>query len=106
MGWHKLGNRIVSDAEMHKASGEFLDVAVPSIVTGIGVWLLTCLLQNYHFFIVHTTTTKLIYVVLGFTIFMFSYAYRMLIVALAVMAFFGMILFIAGAAFLGWLLGK
>ncbi|HJV87892.1 MAG TPA: hypothetical protein VJ698_20645 [Noviherbaspirillum sp.] len=83
-------------------SGEFLDMAIPSIVTGIGVWLLTMLLPRFHFFVVHTTTTKLIYVGCGFAIFVMSYAYRKLIAVLGVIAFFGLILFCVGMAFLEW----
>ena len=103
MGWYKIGNRILSGEEMYAKSGEFLDMAVPSVVTGIGIWILTSVLPVFHFFVVHTTTTKLIYVVCGFTIFVISYAYRKFIAMLGVIAFFGMILFFAGGAFLKWL---
>lgn len=102
MAWYKIGNKILSETEMNASSSEFLDMAIPSIVTGISVWLLTMLLPKLNFFVVHTTTTKLIYVVCGFTIFVVSYAYRMLIAALGVIAFFGFILFCVGMAFLEW----
>lgn len=104
MVWYKIGNRILSDAEMHAESGTFLDVAVPSLVTAIGIWMLSHILSTVHFFVVHTTTTKLIYVALGFTIFVLSYAYRKLIVALGMITFFGFVLFCGGMAFLGWVL--
>jgi len=55
-------------------------------------------------FAVHTTTTKLIYVAFGFTVFVLSYVYRKLIVALGIIAFFGFVLFCVGMAFLGWVL--
>ncbi|WP_343728335.1 hypothetical protein [Duganella sp.] len=102
MGWYKIGDRILSDREMNAVSGGFLDMAIPCIVTAVGVWLLTMLLPKVHFFVVHTTTTKLIYVVCGFTVFVASYAYRKLIAALGVIAFFGLILFCLGMAFLEW----
>ncbi|MTV41938.1 hypothetical protein [Duganella radicis] len=102
MGWHILGNRILSDKEMHAKSGEFLDIAVPSVPTGIIVWILTEFLPKFHFFVVHTTTTKLIYVGVGIIAFLMCYAYRKLIATLAVIAFFGFILFCAGMTFLEW----
>lgn len=104
MGWYKIGNRILTDEEMYAESGAFLDIAVPSVVTGIGVWILTGVLPTFHFFVVHTTTTKLIYVLCGFTIFVMSYAYRKLIVMLGVVAFIGMILLLAGMAFFEWVM--
>jgi hypothetical protein len=104
MGWYKIGNRILSDEEMHAKSGEFLDMAVPSLVTAISVWVLTIVLPTFHFFVVHTTTTKLIYVVCGFTVFVLSYAYRKFIAMLGVIAFIGMILLLAGMAFLQWMM--
>ncbi|WP_409268560.1 hypothetical protein [Massilia sp. BHUDP2] len=104
MGWYKVGNRILSDAEMQGKSGELLDVAVPSVVTGISIWMLSHLLSTVHFFVVHTTTTKLIYVVSGFAVFLLSYAYRKVIVAMGVIAFFGFIVILVGAAFLEWVL--
>jgi len=88
---------------MHASSGDFLNVAIPAITTAIGVWLLTSFLPQYHFFVVHTTTTKLIYVSLGFVLFMLSFVYRKLIVGVVVIAFFGMLAIIAGTAFLAWL---
>lgn len=104
MGWYKVGNRILSDAEMQARSGEFLDVGIPCLVTGVGIWMLSHVLSAMHFFAVHTTTTKLIYVVSGFAVFVLSYAYRKLIVALGMIAFFGFVLVCVGMAFLGWLL--
>jgi len=104
MGWHILGNRILSDKEMHAKSGEFLDIVVPSVPTGIAVWLLTELLPKFYFFVVHTTTTKLTYVGVGIVVFLMSYAHRKLIAALGVIAFFGFILFCAGMAFLEWVI--
>lgn len=104
MGWYKVGNRILSDAEMNAESGTFLDVAVPSLATGIGVWILSHILSAIQFFAVHTTTTKLIYVAFGLTVFVLSYVYRKLIVALGIIAFFGFVLFCVGMAFLGWVL--
>jgi len=52
MGWYKVGNRILSDAEMNAESGTFLDVAVPSLATGIGVWILSHILSAIQFFVV------------------------------------------------------
>lgn len=104
MGWYKIGNRILSDEEMYAQSGEFLDLAVPSIVTGIGIWILTSWLPAIQFFAVHTTTTKLIYVISGFIVFMLSYAYRKLIVALGMIAFGGIILLFLGLAFFEWVI--
>jgi hypothetical protein len=104
MGWYIFGNRILSDEEMSAKSAEFLDIAVPSVVTGIAIWILSHMLTAIDFFAVHTTTTKMIYAVFGFTVFMLSYAYRKLIVALATIAFFGFILLGAGAAFVEWVL--
>ena len=104
MGWYKVGNRILSDADMYAESGTFLDVLVPSLITWIGVWMLSHVLSAVPFFVVHTTTTKLTYVVFGISVFLLSYAYRKLIVALGVIAFFGFVLFCIGMAFLGWVL--
>ena len=104
MGWYIFGNRILSDAEMSAKSGEFLDIAVPSVVTGIGIWVLSHILAAIDFFTIHTTTTKMVYVVFGFTVFMLSFAYRKLIVTLATIAFFGFILLGIGTAFVGWML--
>ena len=104
MGWYKIGNRILSDEEMYAQSGGFLDLAVPSIVTGIAIWILTSWFAAIQFFAVHTTTTKLIYVISGFVVFMLSYAYRKLIVALGVIAFIGMIMLLSGLAFFEWVI--
>lgn len=104
MGWYKVGNRILSDEEMYAESGTFLDVLVPSLATGICLWMLSYILSAVPFFVLHTTTTKLIYVVFGFSVFLLSYAYRKLIVALGVIAFFGLVLICIGLAFLGWIL--
>lgn len=104
MGWYKIGNRILSDDEMYAQSGGFLDLAVPSVVTGIWVWVLTEWFSAIDFFAVHTTTTKLIYVISGFVVFVLSYAYRKLIVALGVIAFVGMILLLSGLAFFEWVI--
>lgn len=104
MGWYIFGNRILSDAEMSAKSGGFLDIAVPSVVTGIGIWVLSRLLAAIDFFTIHTTTTKMVYVAFGFTLFMLSFAYRKLIVTLAMIAFFGFILLGAGSTFVAWIL--
>lgn len=104
MGWYKIGNRILSEEEMYAQSGKFLDLAVPSVMTGIWVWILTKWFSAIDFFAVHTTTTKLIYVISGLVVFMLSYAYRKLIVALGVIAFVGMILLLSGFAFFEWVI--
>lgn len=103
MGWYKIGNRILSEREMHATSGSFLDIVVPSIVTGICVWPLTNFLPKFQFFVAHTATAKLIYVVCGIFVFVISYAYRKFIVTLCVISFFVTILLLSGIAFLGWI---
>lgn len=62
------------------------------------------LMPKIHFFVVHNTTTKLIYVVCGFAVFMVTYAYRKPIAALGAIGFFGLFLFCAGMAFLEWVI--
>lgn len=104
MAWYKIGNTIYSEEEMHARSNEFMDIAVPSAFTAIGVYLLVCTMGVLPYFVVHATTAKLIYVVVGFFLFIIGYRYRKLIVTLVALALLGMFLWTAGGAFRNWLM--
>ena len=90
---------------MRASSGEFLDLAVPSVFTGIGIYFLSQLIGNLHFFLMHTTTLKCIYVFIGLMLFSIGYTYRMLIVGLAALTFFGGMFLAMAAAIWSWLVG-
>lgn len=104
MAWYKIGRTMHSSKEMHAHSGEFMDIAVPTAFTAIGGYVLFRLIDILPFFMVHTTTAKLVYVFAGFFLLCIGYAYRKAIAALVLFAFFGMILLIAGGAFWPWLM--
>lgn len=104
MAWYKIGNTIYSEKEMHALSNELLDVAVPCVFTAIGVYILVCTMGVLPYFVVHTTAAKLIYVVVGFFLFIIGYRYRKLIMTLVALALLGMFLWTGGGAFRNWLM--
>lgn len=104
MAWYKVGNTIYSEEEMHAHNSELLGVAVPSVFTAIGVYILVCTMGVLPYFVVHATTAKLIYVVVGFFLFIIGYRYRKLIVTLVALALLGMFLWTLGGAFWHWLM--
>lgn len=108
MAWHKIGSSYYSDAEV-RAEGTnlfqfLLDICLPGFITYLGVTALAALLEHYRFFLVHTTTAKLIYIVAGILIFCIGYACRKLIVMLVFMAIVGTMLFGMLGDFFHWMM--
>ena len=108
MAWHKVGNSYYSDRELRTQGNEILvflvDICLPGFLTYLGVTVLSTLMSHYHFFIVHTTTTKLIDIIAGLFIFSIGYAFRMYVIALAFMALVGAIVLGMSVDFFHWLM--
>ena len=103
MAWYKIGNTIYTEEELRAYNSGLMDLVVPSTVTAIGVRLLYQWIDHLSFFMVHTTISKLIYVIAGLFLFSFGYTYRKLILALAVFTVIGGFFLLGSMAFLGWL---
>jgi hypothetical protein len=107
--WYKIGNTYINSEERAAAGYELyqvlLDVVLPGAITYYGVTYLAIWLEHFHFFIVHTTISKLIYMMVGFFIFCVAYFSRILIVGLAVLTVGGGIALLAIFSFCGWLFG-
>jgi hypothetical protein len=107
MAWHKVGRSYLSDDEMRTQGNQvwsvLVDIVLPGFLTYLGVKALSTALEYYHFFMVHTTTTKLINIVAGLIIFCIAHTYRNLIVALAFLAVVGVIALGMFAEFFHWL---
>lgn len=100
MAFHKIGDSYYTDAEIQDRFGGAADLLVPTVVTAIGVLLLYQWIGHKAYFLVHTTTAKLIYVFSGLILFGLGYAYRGVIVMTVIMLFsFGMF---AGMVALFW----
>jgi len=81
-----------------------VDICLPAFLTYLGVTALSNLLGHYHFFVVHTTTVKLIDIVAGLFIFSIGYACRIVIIALALLAIVGAFAFGMSVDFFHWLM--
>ncbi|OFA03721.1 hypothetical protein [Duganella sp. HH101] len=107
MAWHKIGNSYYNDGERQAQGAEYLgfliDVVFPGAMTYFCTTALSKLLDNYHFFIVHTTIAKLIYVMAGVFIFLLAYSVRKLVVALSILGIIGFIVFGVSMGFFHWL---
>ncbi|MDP3670349.1 MAG: hypothetical protein Q8R69_11750 [Telluria sp.] len=108
MAWYKVGNAYHSDAEHRQGGAELfhflVDVCLPGFITYLGVLALATFLEHYRFFLVHTTTAKLIYIVAGLIIFCIGYACRKYIILLAVVGVVGTIVFGVFGDFFHWLM--
>lgn len=109
MAWHKIHNAYYSDSERNAMGrsmfGILVDLGLPALCTYFGVTQLSAALeQNYSFFVVHTTTAKLLYILTGIVIFSATYSFRKRIIFLSFLAVAGTILVGVGMSFLGWLM--
>jgi hypothetical protein len=109
MAWHRIGNSFYSDAE-RRAIGQdwfnlLVDVGLPALFTYYGVtWLATIVERQLYFFVIHTASAKLLYIVTGVTIFCITYTVRRFILGVGVLALGGLILWGVGSSFFTWLL--
>ncbi len=107
MAWHKVGNSYLNDAEIRAESTTIfhllVDLGLPSLITYFGVTTLSAWLEHYQFFVVHTTTAKLIYIVAGVFIFSIGYALRKFVIVMGFLAVIGFILFGMSVDFFHWL---
>lgn len=104
MAFHRVGNSIYSDEELRSRNEEIVTIVIPLVLAAGGVYYLYGILSVTAFFIVHTTTAKLLYVVTGITLFCVGYVFRKLIITMIVLAVMLAILGITGFAFFEWLL--
>lgn len=107
MPWHKIGNRIYSDAEMRAESTNLfhflVDFGLPCFIGYMGATTLFGVLDDFQFFLVHTTTAKLICIAAGLLVFGVIYALRKLIIMTAFLAFVGLVVLGISADFFSWL---
>lgn len=107
MAWHKIGNSYLSDREVNTRGQELyfliFDIGLPGLLTYFGVGLLMAFMAQFNFFIVHTTTAKLTYIVAGLFMFAIAYAIRKLVLVLAVLSIVGYIGYGIAGDFLHWL---
>ncbi|ATQ74200.1 hypothetical protein CR152_06575 [Massilia violaceinigra] len=104
MAFHRIGNSIYSDDELRGQNEELVSILVPGTVTALAIYYLHGALSLLPFFVVHTTTAKLIYVFTGLTLFCISYALRKLIVCLAFLAIAGTIFSLVCMGIWQWLM--
>jgi hypothetical protein len=108
MAWHKIGNSYYSTAERRVLGNELLqlltDLCLPGYLTYLAVSSFAHLLEShYNFFVVHTTTAKLLYILTGLVSFCAAYTLRYLIILLALTGFVGAVLFGISVDFFHWL---
>lgn len=104
MAFHRVGNSIYSDDELRSRNEENIAILVPLVVTAVGIYYFHSALSALPFFMLHTTTAKLIYVVVGLGLFCIAHALRKLIVSLVVLAIGGTILTLSGIGIWQWLM--
>ena len=104
MAFHRVGNSTYSDEELRNRNEDLISILVPMAVTAIGIHYLHAVLSRLPFFVVHTTTAKLIYVFTGLTLFCIGHTFRRLIVSLLVLALGGTILALCGMGIWQWLM--
>lgn len=104
MAFHRIGNSIYSDDELRGRNEETVAVLVPAAITAIAIYYLHGALSPLPFFVVHTTTAKLIYVFTGLAVFCLSYILRKLIVSLVVLAVAGTIFVLCAMGVWQWLM--
>ena len=108
MAWHKIGNSYYSDEEMRSSGTDLyhilVDIGLPGLLTYLGVKALSTFMEHYNFFVVHTTTAKLIYIVAGLFIFCIGYSLRHFVIAMTFLAFVGVFLLAIFADFFHWLI--
>jgi hypothetical protein len=80
-----------------------VDICLPGFLTYMGVTTLSAALEQYHFFVVHTTTAKLIYIMTGLFVFSIGYALRRFIIVMGFLAIVCFILFGMSVDFFRWL---
>ena len=80
-----------------------VDIGLPSLVTYFSVTTLSAWLEHYQFFVVHTTTAKLIYIVAGLFTFSVGYALRKFVIIMGFLAIVGFILFGMSVDSFNWL---
>lgn len=103
MAFHRIGNSIYSDDEIRGRSEETMSIVIPAIVTAVAVYYLHGYLSGVSYFVVHTTTAKLIYVLLGLTVFCVSHIYHRVIAVVVVLAIGGTLMTLSGMALWHWL---
>lgn len=84
MAFHRVGNSYYTDDELRSNASATLDLLVPSALTGICIYWLHKYMEVMPFFMEHTTTAKIIYIVTGLTLFSFGYIYRKMILLFVV----------------------
>lgn len=62
MALRRIGNSIYSDEEICSRNVDHMSILIPAVVTTIALYYLHRFLSGVPFFVVHTTTAKLIYV--------------------------------------------
>lgn len=103
MAFHRIGDSIYSDEELRAHNESTMNLLIPAVVTAIGIYCLHSWLSPMAYFMAHTTIAKLIYLIFGFILFCFGYAYRKLILALTVFLVVAGIFFLMGAIIWQWL---
>ncbi|WP_426339724.1 hypothetical protein ACN9MZ_26085 [Pseudoduganella sp. S-14] len=107
MAWHKIGNSYYSDAEVRAQSANLfqflLDVGLPGFIAYSGGAALFRALAHYQFFLVHSTTSKLICIMAGFLIFGVVYSLRKMLIVLTFLSFIGLVFLGVSMEFFHWL---
>lgn len=103
MAFHRIGDSVYSDEELRAHNESTMNILVPAVVTAIGIYFLHGWLSPMAYFMVHTTTEKVIYLVSGLILFCLGYTFRKLIVALVALLVVVGIFFLMGAIIWQWL---
>lgn len=107
MAWHKIGNSYYSDAEVRTQTRSlfqfFVDCGLPGFIAYSGASALFGLLAHYQFFLLHSTTSKLICIAVGILIFGIVYSLRKLLIVLAFLSFIGVCILGVSMEFFHWL---
>lgn len=80
-----------------------MSIVIPAIGTAVAVYYLHGYLSGVSYFVVHTTTAKLIYVLLGLTVFCMAHIYQRLIAVVVALAIGGILMTLSGMALCHWL---
>jgi len=89
MAWHKIGDSFYSTKEVNAHEDAklltfaLMDIGIPGAITYFCISPLISYLDSLSFFVVHTTSAKILYIVSGLLVFSIAYAIRKLVVFVA-----------------------